>query len=266
MNSPLKVLDKPESLEHAKRKDNVIAINPNNDAFLSRLSSSAAGLALKDFKHRTNYRDSKVIDYLLIGVFSVLVHSFVVDHFRHLPPAPEAVKQPKPPAKVQISFVKPMPPPPKPIIQPPPPPPKVVALKKPPKPKTPPKPVPVYEPVPTPGPVSNIAPTAPPAPAPAPVVEKVTQPRGSAGYKNNPAAEFPDVAIEHNWEGRVVLKVHVLANGTPDSITVQTSSGHEVLDESAVKTVGKWTFEPAKRGNTPIDGWVTVPINFKLDN
>ena len=68
MNSPLKVLDKPESLEHAKRKDNVIAINPNNDAFLSRLSSSAAGLALKDFKHRTNYRDSKVIDLSLIHI------------------------------------------------------------------------------------------------------------------------------------------------------------------------------------------------------
>ncbi len=58
MNSPLKVLDKPESLEHAKRKDNVIAINPNNDALLCRFSSSAAGLDLNYFKHRTNYRDS----------------------------------------------------------------------------------------------------------------------------------------------------------------------------------------------------------------
>jgi protein TonB len=262
MNSPLKVLDKPESLEPARRKDNVIAINPNNGPLLDRLSSSSVGLALHDFKHRTDYRDSKFVDYLLIGVLSVLVHSAAVEYFRDLPPEPEAVKQPKPPAKVQISFVKPQPP--KPVVQEPPPPPKVVALKKPPKPKIPPKPEPVIEQAPTPGPVSNIAPPAPPAPAP--VVEKVTQPRGSAGYKNNPQAEFPDVAIEHNWEGRVLLKVHVLANGTPDSISVVTSSGHDVLDESAVKTVGRWTFEPAKRGNTPIDGWVTVPINFKLDN
>jgi len=241
MNSPLKVLDKPESLEPARRKDNVIAINPNNGPLLDRLSSSSVGLALHDFKHRTDYRDSKFVDYLLIGVLSVLVHSAAVEYFRDLPPEPEAVKQQEPP-----------------------PPPKVVALKKPPKPKIPPKPEPVIEQAPTPGPVSNIAPPAPPAPAP--VVEKVTQPRGSAGYKNNPQAEFPDVAIEHNWEGRVLLKVHVLANGTPDSISVVTSSGHDVLDESAVKTVGRWTFEPAKRGNTPIDGWVTVPINFKLDN
>jgi protein TonB len=26
----------------------------------------------------------------------------------------------------------------------------------------------------------------------------------------------------------------------------------------------QWTFDPARRGQTPVDGWVTVPLNFKL--
>ena len=261
MNSPLKVLNKPESLDKSDKRGNVIAITPINDPFLNRLSNSSIGLALNDFRLRTEESDTKFRDYLLIGVLSLLAHTFIVNNFTNLPAKPQAEKKPKP-AKVQITIVKPQPP--KPIVVPPPPPPKVVAIKKPPKPKTPPKPVPVIEPVPTTGPVSNNAPPAPPAPAP--VIEKVTQPRGSAGYKGNPQAEYPEIAIDHAWEGRVLLKVYVLANGRPDRISVATSSGHEILDESAVKTVGQWTFEPAKRGNTPIDGWITVPINFKLDN
>ena len=266
MSNPLIVLDssKTENRELQRKKAEVFRLYSATEKLFGNLVGSPSTLALGHFSQNLNQRDSRAIDYLVIGVLSLMIHSVAVDFLKRLPiEQEELIEAVKIPSKVQISFVQPKP---KPIVTPPPavkpPPPKVVALKKPPKPKTPPKPVPVYEPVPTPGPVSNIAPPAPPAP----VVEKVTQPRGSAGYKNNPAAEFPDVAIEHNWEGRVVLKVHVLANGTPDSITVQTSSGHEVLDESAVKTVGKWTFEPAKRGNTPIDGWVTVPINFKLDN
>lgn len=105
--------------------------------------------------------------------------------------------------------------------------------------------------------------SAPPPPKPKPV-EKVTPPRGSAGYLNNPTTEYPEIAAERGWEGRVVLKVHVLPSGKPDTVSVVSSSGHDVLDSEAVSTVKKWTFAPAKRGDTPVDGWVNVPINFKL--
>ena len=60
------------------------------------------------------------------------------------------------------------------------------------------------------------------------------------------------------------MKVHVLANGKPDNVSVVTSSGKDVLDDEAVRTVKKWSFVPAMRGTTPIDGWVTVPISFNL--
>jgi len=65
----------------------------------------------------------------------------------------------------------------------------------------------------------------------------------------------------------VLLHVHVLPTGRADHVNVAQSSGHKVLDQSAQSTVlRQWTFMPAKRGDTPIDGWVDVPIDFKLSN
>ena len=105
---------------------------------------------------------------------------------------------------------------------------------------------------------------SPAPPPPAPVVEKVTEPRGYAGYLENPAPEYPLAAQKRGLEGQVLLKVHVLATGQPDQVAVAKSSGHAILDDSAVKAVLQWVFEPAKRGQNPIDGWVQVPLNFKI--
>ncbi|WP_157199720.1 energy transducer TonB, partial [Methylomonas koyamae] len=103
-----------------------------------------------------------------------------------------------------------------------------------------------------------------PAP-PAPVVEeKITPPTAGADYLHNPPPEYPDIAHERGWEGKVLMKVHVQADGKPDNITVIKTSGQKVLDDAAVKTVSKWSFVPAKRGDTPVAGYVTVPITFNL--
>jgi protein TonB len=278
MNSPLKAFEKaePVSLTPERKKAEVISIKPDSGYLIERLTSSSVAVALGDFKDSSDYRDSKLVDYLLIGVLSLVVHSVVFEYFKHSKLENEQIEVAKPQPKVQISFVRPTPPPPK-VTQPPPPPPppKVVAINKPPKPKVIPKPAPKpvapQQPVQT----TNIdtkapvitappAPSTPPPPPPPKPVEKVTQPRGSAGYKNNPTTDYPEIAAERGWEGRVELTVHVLPSGKPDSVVVNKSSGHDILDSEAVSTVKKWIFEPAKRGDTPIDGWVNVPINFKL--
>ena len=105
-----------------------------------------------------------------------------------------------------------------------------------------------------------------PAPAPAPKPEEpVTEPKGYAGYLHNPAPDYPPAAQKRGLEGKVVLKVHVLASGQPDNVTVAKSSGHQILDEAALKAVTQWAFAPAHCGQTPIDGWVQVPLTFKSD-
>lgn len=148
-------------------------------------------------------------------------------------------------------------PPPPPKEELPPPPPKVEQPKPVEKPKekiAEPKPVPVVEKV--------VETPPPPPPAPPPVTPATANP----GYLRNPAPEYPEQAVERGWEGTVILNVHVLGNGKPDSVEIKTSSGRKVLDTAAIQTVKRWSFVPAKQGETPVDSWVEVPIDFKLSN
>jgi protein TonB len=273
MNSPLVEFDKfePATSVPERKTADVVPISPDVGRLRESLSASSVTVAMGNFRTSTDLRDSKSIDYLIIGVLSLLVHSIVVEHFKDKQLAKEELVEPvKVPSKVQISFVRPQQ---KPVVQPPPPPPpKVVAINKPPKPKVQPKPAPkLVEPPPpvaTPTVVQADAPviSAPPAPAAPPVEEKITEPRAGAGYLNNPAPVYPEIAMDRGWEGKVLMKVHVQASGKPDSIAVVKSSGQDVLDDEAVRTVRQWTFVPAMRGKTPVDGWVTVPISFNLQS
>ncbi|WP_052417088.1 energy transducer TonB [Cellvibrio mixtus] len=163
-----------------------------------------------------------------------------------------------PPMTVEL-YRPPVEQPPPPVIPPPeevPPPPKVEKPK--PKPVEKPKPVPVEQVVETPPPPPQ--PVAPPPPPP------ITPATANPGYLRNPAPEYPELAVERGWEGTVILNVHVLGNGKPSSVEVKISSGRNVLDTAAVQTVRRWSFVPAKQGETPVDSWVEVPIDFKLSN
>jgi protein TonB len=105
---------------------------------------------------------------------------------------------------------------------------------------------------------------APPPPPPPPKEEPITEATGYAGYMKNPAPEYPAQALRLGLEGKVVLRVRVLANGTPGSVEVKQSSGKRILDDAAIAAVKGWAFSPSKRGSTPIDGWATVPLEFKI--
>ncbi|BCL74617.1 hypothetical protein JHS3_03530 [Jeongeupia sp. HS-3] len=105
-----------------------------------------------------------------------------------------------------------------------------------------------------------------PAAAPAPASETVTEANGSTAYLHNPAPDYPPMAMSQGWEGKVLLRVFVLANGSADRIEIKQSSGRKMLDDAAIKAVKRWVFVPSKRGGTPLDGWAVVPIEFKLAN
>jgi len=103
---------------------------------------------------------------------------------------------------------------------------------------------------------------APPSVAAAPVVD--TAPDYKAAYLNNPRPAYPMAARRMGWEGRVVLNVEVLAEGACGGISVFQSSGHEVLDNAALRTVKGWHFVPASRAGHPVTQWFRVPIQFSL--
>jgi protein TonB len=256
-------LGESSSWEPAK----VITLNTANHSLAENFNPTAIVAAIGSFKFNAKNNDHKLIDYFLIGVLTLLVHNTVISHFEGLSFEQEIVEAIKPPPKVQITLTRPKPKPiapPPPIVQPKPPVVNAVPLK-PQKPKPVPKVV-EQAPPPNPSPVAEAVPTAPTAPAtPAPVVqEKVTAPTAGADYLHNPAPEYPDLAQEMAWEGKVLLKVHVQADGKPNTVSLAKSSGHKELDDAAIKAVNKWSFVPAMRGDTPVDGWVTVPISFNL--
>jgi protein TonB len=110
---------------------------------------------------------------------------------------------------------------------------------------------------PAPAPVA-VAPPAPPAPAP------LVPPSFNANYLNNPAPAYPPISRRMGEEGKVVLRVRVNERGLPDEVQVKASSGSERLDTTALETVRHWKFVPARRGDTPVEAWVLVPISFSL--
>lgn len=104
---------------------------------------------------------------------------------------------------------------------------------------------------------------AAPAPARPPAAAAPdTAARADADYLRNPAPDYPEFALSHGWGGRVLLHVHVLADGHPDQVEVQRTSGHKLLDEAAQRAVQGWSFVPARHGGAPVDSWVVIPVEF----
>ncbi|MCP1481514.1 protein TonB [Pseudomonas chlororaphis] len=222
---------------------------------------------------------------IALGVIALLLHGAVIYWINQQPTPVLPIVPPEiPPMTIEFSRPAPPvvePPPPQPVqpmVEPPPPVEDELAVKPPPpkpvpKPKLQPKPKPVPKPAPKPvqqqpappqpaapvaAPVAAPAPPAPPAPAP------VTPASANAAYLKNPAPEYPSLAQRRGWEGTVLLRVHVLASGKPGEIQIQKSSGRQQLDDAALSAVKRWSFVPAKQGDVAQDGWVSVPIDFKI--
>jgi len=92
---------------------------------------------------------------------------------------------------------------------------------------------------------------------------------GSGGarpaYGRNPKPPYPLAARRLGLEGVVTLEVLVRPDGSPGEVVVRQSSGHHLLDESALSTVQRrWQFIPARRGDMPVESRVTFPIRFTL--
>jgi protein TonB len=101
--------------------------------------------------------------------------------------------------------------------------------------------------------------------AAAPRNDTYTPANSDANYLSNPKPVYPMTARQRHWEGLVLLRVYVTADGHAGEVLVQRSSGHAELDESALEAVKKWRFVPAKRGEFAEASWASVPIDFELE-
>ena len=106
--------------------------------------------------------------------------------------------------------------------------------------------------------------SAPPQPVNASPSLPDREPDYQAAYLNNPVPAYPMVARRMGWQGRVVLNVEVLASGLPGQVKLHQSSGHDVLDNAAMKAVRGWRFVAARQGGQVVSKWFLVPIPFIL--
>ena len=106
-----------------------------------------------------------------------------------------------------------------------------------------------------PAPVAPSAPSAAPS-SPGPVAKADPQPAPTAPTESADAGtldqyriaiyaaakkykRYPRVAMDNNWEGKVVIRMVIGANTMISSMSIKTSSGQEVLDQAAMETLRK---------------------------
>jgi TonB family protein len=86
----------------------------------------------------------------------------------------------------------------------------------------------------------------------------------SPRYAHNPKPLYPEEARDKGYQGKVLLRVEILASGLVGQIAVKKSSGCEALDHSALAAVKEWRFIPAKKGEVAVPVWVIIPVKFQL--
>ena len=76
----------------------------------------------------------------------------------------------------------------------------------------------------------------------------------------NPQPRYPSLARRRGEEGRVLLRLTVNATGRVEAVSVARSSGYELLDQEAQRTVARWRFQ-----SPPTERMVAqIPITFRL--
>ncbi len=84
------------------------------------------------------------------------------------------------------------------------------------------------------------------------------------GSTKNPRPPYPPAAFQARIEGRVIVKVHVMADGKPGEVQLLQTSGSAQLDKSALDTLAKWELQPAHKNGEAIDQWIEIPIHFRV--
>ncbi|MCB1824382.1 MAG: energy transducer TonB [Candidatus Competibacteraceae bacterium] len=76
----------------------------------------------------------------------------------------------------------------------------------------------------------------------------------------NPSPRYPSLARRRGEEGQVLLQLTVNAAGRVEAVSVARSSGYELLDQAAQRTVARWRFQPPRAERMV----ARIPITFRL--
>jgi|GEM_PF-260744 protein TonB len=83
-------------------------------------------------------------------------------------------------------------------------------------------------------------------------------------YRENTPPPYPEIARVRDYQGIVLVEAEVLPDGTVGRVKIKKSSGYSILDQTAIKAVKPWRFQPAVKEGRPFAVWVELPIKFQL--
>jgi protein TonB len=74
---------------------------------------------------------------------------------------------------------------------------------------------------------------------------------------------YPKDALDRGLDGAVSLAVEVAPDGAIAAVSVAKSSGHDLLDQAAIRAVKRdWKFQPGLKNGEPAPGAVTITFEF----
>lgn len=78
------------------------------------------------------------------------------------------------------------------------------------------------------------------------------------------APKYPVSALRNNTSGTVTVGIQVDADGKPDKVRIEKSSGSRDLDRAAREAVLQWQFSPKVENGSPVSSELLIPVEFKL--
>jgi TonB family protein len=92
---------------------------------------------------------------------------------------------------------------------------------------------------------------------------EIAEGKGEAKWGRYKEPDYPEVAQNNGWSGKVGLIIKFDPRGNPQSIIVEEKSGYYELDESAKKAAKSWRIYITDSG-IPVSGTVRIGIRFRL--
>ena len=209
--------------------------------------------------HREQLRPAAVACALVLEVIAIYAFStgLAIHGFRFFPQAVDVEFFTTPPKVPQIVLPQlKLVPPPIPVVSPPEvqiqvpkPPPRIRVVRAGPRPVAP-------------AVVQIFASPAPPAP---PRPRGITAPV-SIGAAHTCTQRYPFLAVRLDQQGTTTVHFTVNTDGSVANVQLARSSGHEMLDEAALRCASVWRYRPAFEDGRPVTAPWTANIQWRLRN
>lgn len=84
-------------------------------------------------------------------------------------------------------------------------------------------------------------------------------------YKRQPQVQYPEQARRRGDTGTVLVRALIDGDGRVESVSVEQSSGHRLLDQAAVRAVNRAAFHPYRENGIAQSVYTLIPIAFSLN-